>query len=190
MVTQGVIALCLMVPPLLAYADERVDGPDVAPEKQTVTLGAGMGVFAAFPGAYEDPGPAFYLDTPLFLGTRHRFFQWAVDAVGLAGYGTYEHNGYVMAGAQAGFDLFLGGVFGFEFRWGLAGMAQLGHRSVPGIAMTGSGGYVFRFWDDDRKRVKLHFAMAFGGYFAADDPMNDAPMHGALTGGLAYEMPY
>ena len=91
--------------------------------------------------------------------------------------------------ASAGFDLFLGSVFGFELRIGVGGIAQLGEANVVGIVGGGRGAYVFRFWDDDRRRVALGFWMCNGGYLAAD-PDNDLGANaGVITLGLSYERP-
>lgn len=69
-------------------------------------------------------------------------------------------------------------------------MAQVGARSVIGAGLFASGGYVFRLWDDDRRRIMLAVTMQVGFYFASD-PENDlATNAGALALGLAYETPF
>ena len=155
-----------------------------------VMVGAGGAVFANHPNSISDEGFAVFVNKPLWLGDRYRYFQWALDAAAVGGYGTNLHHGYVIAAAQFGPNFYLGSVFGLEFRFGAGAMMQLGERNVPGIVFSGGGGYVFRFWDDDRKRVKLWASMNFGGYLKSD-PMNDLGANaGAMGLGLAYETPY
>ncbi|HEY5946554.1 MAG TPA: hypothetical protein VIV40_13725 [Kofleriaceae bacterium] len=162
-----------------------IDGRDTS----RVMVGAGGAVFASYPMSMEDPGVALFAAKPLWLGNRYRFFQWSADVNALLGVGTEERNGYLLAGAQFGPNFYLGGVFGLEFRFGLDGMVQVGEHSVAGLTIGGGGAYVFRFWDDDRKRIKLLMQMHFGGYFA-NDPDNDLGMNaGAISLGLGYETP-
>ena len=69
-------------------------------------------------------------------------------------------------------------------------IAQVGERRVIGVGMFASGGYVFRLWDDDRKRLKLLMVMYNGGYFAPD-PGNDLGLNAnALGVAVAYETPF
>jgi hypothetical protein len=167
---------------------DSVSVPD-GRDTHRILLGVGGAVFASFPMSIGDPGIALVVGTPLWLGNRYRFFQWAAEVNGVVGFGTDEKNAYVLVGPQIGPNFYFGSVFGFELRIGLDGVAQLGHRTVGGLALGGSGAYVFRFWDDDRKRIKLMMQMRSGGYFA-DDPGNDLGMNaGAFIGGLAYETP-
>jgi hypothetical protein len=155
-----------------------------------VMVAGGGAVFANYPMSMEDPGFALFVNKPLWLGTRYAFFQWALDASSIVGFGTYEKHAYLVGGAQFGPNFYFGSVFGLEFRWGLGGMMQVGERMAPAILLTGAAAYVFRFWDDDRKRVKLWLSMNFGGYLASD-PMNDLGANaGVLGAGLAYERPY
>lgn len=154
-----------------------------------VMVGAAVGVFANYPMSITDPGVALFVAKPLWLGNRYRYFQWVVEANALAAYGTDYEHAYFALGPQLGANFFLGSVFGLEFRVGPAGVLQAGKRTVGGIGMSGAGGYVFRFWDDDRKRVKLWMQMCSGVYIA-DDPGNDlAANAGAFTLGLGYEAP-
>jgi len=88
-----------------------------------------------------------------------------------------------------GLNLFFGSVVGLEFRLGLAGISQVGRDSAMGLGFSGGGGYVFRFWDDDRKRIKLEMNM-LAGFFLADDSGNDlATNAGGMLIGIGYEMP-
>jgi hypothetical protein len=152
-------------------------------------VGAAAGVFANYPMSLSDTGVALFASKPLWLGNRYRFFQWAADANALAGFGTDYKHAYVTAGPQLGANFYLGSVFGLEFRAGLGGIVQIGDRTVGGIGFSGAGGYVFRFWDDDRKRLKLWMQMC-SGFYVADDPGNDlAANAGAFTLGLGYETP-
>jgi len=151
--------------------------------------GGGMAMFANYPMSMEDGGPMVFASKPLWLGNRYRFFQWAADMHALVGFGTNEKHAYVIAGPNFGFNLYLGSVFGFELREGIEGIAQIGERNVGGFMIGGMGAYVFRFWKDDRKRLKLQIHMHFGGYLASD-PGNDMGMNAAMLGmGLGYEQP-
>lgn len=53
-----------------------------------------------------------------------------------------------------------------------------------------SSGYVFRFWNDDRRRLKLLVSMHAGGYFAFDAGSDLGMNANALGVGLAYEAPF
>ncbi|MEJ7604620.1 MAG: hypothetical protein WKG01_42600, partial [Kofleriaceae bacterium] len=173
-----------------ARADEVRATVDLDRDTSRVQLGAAVAVFASYPMSIEDPGGALFATRPLWLGERYRFFQWALDAHALAGFGTYSHHGHVALGARAGFDLFFGSVFGLELRFEGAGLAQLGPHTVGGFGIGGGSAYVFRLWDDDRKRLKLAMSFLVGGYFARD-PGNDLGAGaGRFSLGLGYEMPY
>ncbi len=152
-------------------------------------IGAGIGVFANYPMAIGDPGVALFADKPLWLGNRYRFFQWAAEANAVAGYGSEQQHGYLALGTRFGPNFYLGSVFGLEFRFGVDALAQVGQRTVGGCGLSGAGGYVFRFWDDDRKRLKLWFELHSGVYIG-NDPDNDlAANAGALLLGVGYEEP-
>lgn len=154
-----------------------------------VMVGAAPAIFANYPMSIEDPGVALFASKPLWLGNRYRFFQWVAEASALAGFGTDHRHAYLALGPRFGANFYLGSVFGLEFRWGLEGLLQAGERTVAGIGLSGAGGYVFRFWDDDRKRVKLWMEM-HSGFYIADDPANDlATNAGAFALGLGYETP-
>ena len=176
----GVIVMAgVLAMPISARADEP----------RRVMLAVGGAVFASYPMSLEDPGPAAVLATPFWLGERHRFFQWVLDGDVLVGFGTASNHGHVAVMPQAGVNLYIGSVFGFELRVGPAGIVQVGARTVGGLGLAASGGYVFRFWDDDRRRLKLLMIMQGGGYLA-DDPGNDLGMNaGAFGVGVAYEAP-
>ncbi|MBE7454647.1 MAG: hypothetical protein HS111_39025 [Kofleriaceae bacterium] len=162
---------------------------DPGRDTRRLELSAQVAMFASYPGSFEDPGIALGVSRPLWLGVRHRFFQWAVDLGGHLGWGRDSEDLYLLVAPEVGFDLFLGGVFGFELRLGLGGMAQLGGANVAGVVVGGRGGYVFRLWDDDRRRVALGFTMRNGAYLA-DDPGNDLGANAAMFAlGLSYEMP-
>lgn len=146
-------------------------------------------MFASFPLSIEDPGPNLIAGKPLWLGHRYRFFQWELHGLASAGYGTRSHHGYFSAGPQFGFELYLGPVFGFDIRLGPAAMMQVGARTVPALGFGSSGGYVFRFWKDDRKRIKLETVMNVGVVLARD-PGNDVGTNaGQLGAALIYEAP-
>lgn len=177
---------CVVAAAQVARAD--VDEADRDPSR--IEMGVSAAVFASYPMSIEDPGGALFAARPLWLGERYRFFQWVVDAHAMVGFGTESRHAHVSVGPRAGFDLFLGSVFGLEFRLEVAGVAQIGERTVAGLGLGGGAAYVFRFWDDDRRRVKLAIAMLAGG-FVADDPGNDLGANaGRMAIGIGYETPY
>jgi hypothetical protein len=152
-------------------------------------VGAAAAVFANYPMSIEDPGVALFASKPLWLGNRYRYFQWAADVNALAGFGVDHKHAYLALGPQVGPNFYLGSVFGLEFRFGVDGVLQAGERMAAGIGFSGAGGYVFRFWDDDRKRLKLWMQMHFG-FYIADDPGNDLATNAAAFAlGLGYETP-
>jgi hypothetical protein len=152
-------------------------------------IGAGGAVFANYPMSIEDPGVMLFAAKPLWYGTRYRFFQWVADANAVVGFGTDRMHAYAALGPQFGTNFYFGSVFGLEFRFGADALLQAGARTVGGFGFGGSGGYVFRLWDDDRKRIKLWMQMHFG-FYLADDPGNDiATNAGAMGIGLGYEQP-
>jgi len=154
-----------------------------------VELAATGQIYASFPGSMTDEGFALTVAPTLWLSKRWRFFQWVADGFVQAGFGMRSAHVHTVFGARFGGNLFLGPVFGLELRVGAAGVAQLGKHTVGGAAMAGSGAYVFRFWDDDRRRIKLTMLFHAGGFFA-DDPGNDLGSNAIGMGlGLAYEMP-
>jgi hypothetical protein len=172
-----------------ARADVR-DGYDADRDPSRIQVGAAAAVFASYPMSISDPGGALFAVRPLWLGDRYRFFQWVVDAHAVLGFGTETKHAHTSIGPRAGFDLFLGSVFGLELRIGAAGVAQIGRRTVGGFGIGGGAAYVFRFWEDDRRRLKLAIAMLGGAYFA-DDPGNDLGGNaGQMSIGVGYEMPY
>jgi hypothetical protein len=162
---------------------------DVGRDTHRVMLGAGPAVFANYPMSIEDPGVAVFATKPLWYGNRYRFFQWVAEANALVGFGTDKLHAYAAVGPQFGWNFYFGSVFGLEFRYGLDALMQVGPRTVGGLGFSGGGGYVFRLWDDDRKRLKLWMQMHFG-FYLAEDPDNDlATNAGAFTLGLGYETP-
>jgi hypothetical protein len=162
---------------------------DVGRNTDRVMVGAGFAMFANYPMSIEDPSLALFAAKPLWYGKRYRFFQWVADANALVGFGTDKLHAYAAVGPQFGANFYFGSVFGLEFRYGLDALVQVGARTVGGFGFGSSGGYVFRFWDDDRKRVKLWVQMRFG-FYLADDPGNDLGANaGAIALGLGYETP-
>ena len=162
---------------------------DVGRDTHRAMFGAGGAVFANYPMSIEDPGVMLFAAKPLWYGNRYRFFQWVADVNALVGFGTDRMHAYAVVGPQFGFNLYLGSVFGLEFRWAADALVQAGERNVGGFGLGGSGGYVFRLWDDDRKRLKL-WAQMHVGFYLANDPENDlATNAGAIGLGLGYEQP-
>ena len=193
------MTLALMVASVLlptASANAREESPEPSPvaqdadagrETRRLVIGLAGVMFASYPRSIEDPGPALVLGKPLWLGARHQFFQWVLDAEVLAGFGTASRHAHLAVAPQFGFNLYLGSVFGFELRFGPTAILQAGHRTVVGLGLSGGGGYVFRFFEDDRRRLKLLVLMHVGGYFASD-PGNDIGANASAMGiGLAYE---
>lgn len=188
---------CLLLVTTSAYAQTGTPEPPTAVQNADrgrdtgrVMVALSGATFASYPMSREDPGPALVVGKPLWLGLRHRFFQWVADGNVLVGFGTSSKHVHLAVTPQFGFNLYLGSVFGFEFREGAAVIMQAGQRTVAGIGLSASGGYVFRFWDDDRRRLKVLMVMHIGGYFAAD-PGNDLGMNANALGiCLAYETPF
>jgi hypothetical protein len=170
----------------LAHAEPtHVDARDT----DRLALGLAGVMYASYPMSIEDPGPALVATKPLWLGKRHRYVQWVLDGAALVGAGTQSKHAHLAIGPQVGTNLYLGGTFGLEFRVGVAGIFQVGSRTVAGLGLSGAGGYVFRFWDDDRRRLKVEIVMNAGG-FIADDAGNDLGANASSFGvGLVYETP-
>lgn len=147
-------------------------------------------VFASYPGAVADPGSAVTLSRPLWFGKRHRFSQWQVSTAAIAGWGSESGSAHLAIALVPRLNLYLGRVFGLELGVGPTIVAQVGSPSAIGGGLLASGGYVFRFWDDDRRRLKLTLTMQVAAY-AARDPDNDCAANASAFGvGLAYETPY
>ena len=169
-------------------ADEGLDDSERDTSRFFVTGGV-LG-FSNYPSSIGDLGPALGIGKPFWLGTRHRHFQWSLDTAGLIGHGLSLNNTYFAIGPQGGFNFYLNSFWGLEFRMGIAALAQMGSRNVFGVGIAGSGGYVFRFWRDDRKRLKLFLQMIGGTYFVKD-PSNDLAMNASSFGaGIGYEVPF
>ena len=182
------LAICIIAATTTAQADGLRTDRDRDTDR--VVIGLAGSIFASYPMSIEDPGPAVIIGRPLWLGTRYRYFQWMLDADLLVGFGTSSHHAHVAVAPRVGFDLYFGSVLGFELRMGPAGLLQVGERTVAGLGISSTGAYVFRFWDDDRRRLKLFMLMQAGGVFA-DDPGNDLGLNaGAFGVGLSYETPY
>ena len=153
------------------------------------TTGVGFGMFASFPMSMEDPAITLFAAKPLWLGNRYRLFQWVAEVQGTFAYGMSSQHAYAVAGPYFGWNLYFGSVFGLEFRFGVDAIAQVGERMVGGITFGGTGGYVFRVWKDDRKRLKLLIQQHAGFYFA-EDPGNDLGTNAmAFAVGVGYEQP-
>lgn len=190
------LAVAVVLAPMVAAAQPPGMTDAVSPsivesgrDTGRAMIGAAVAVFANYPMSIGDPGVALFAEKPLWLGNRYRFFQWAAEANAVAGFGTEEQHGYLALGTRFGPNFYLGSVLGLEFRFGVDALAQVGARTVGGVGMSGAGGYVFRFWDDDRKRLKLWFELHSGAYIASD-PNNDlAANAGAFLLGLGYEEP-
>jgi hypothetical protein len=183
------IALALLLLSTTTALADDATTVDAGRDTARLSLSVSDAMFASYPQSIEDDGFALGVAKPLWLGTRYQYFQWDVDALVVGGMGGTSHSVYLGVGPQVGFNLYLGSVFGFELQMGLAGIGQLGSHSVLGAGFLGSGGYVFRFWKDDRKRLKLLVTLWEGGYFASD-PGNDLGTNAMMMAvGLAYEMP-
>lgn len=177
------------LPPLPPAVPAPQTAEEAARDTNRLVIGIAGLMYASYPLSIEDPGPALLVGKPLWLGHRYRFFQWVADAKLLAGFGTSSRFGHLSASPQFGFELFLGPWFGFDLHMGPVALLQVGSRTVAGAGIASSGGYVFRFWDDDRRRLKLEMILQSGGYFARD-PGNDLGTNaGGLGGGLVFETP-
>jgi hypothetical protein len=189
------VTACLLLLTTEAYAEElerseTVEQAEVGRDTHRVMVALAGTMFDSYPMSIADPGPALVVGMPFWLGVRHRFFQWVLDGNALIGYGTASKHAHLAVAPQFGFNLYLGPVYGFELRMGPAGILQAGERTVVGLGLAVSGAHVFRFWDDDRRRLKLMVVTHQGNYFA-DDPGNDLGMNASAFGGaLAYETPF
>jgi len=174
-----------------ARAEEE---PARDPHRNTerIAVGAAAAVTAAYPQSIADPGPALVVDRPLWLGKRHRAFQWVLEVEGLGQYGVWTRQVHLALGPRYGFDLLLGSVYGMEFRLGADALLQAGDRTAPGLSiMSFSWAHSFRLakGDDDR-RIKLSTFMDAGVYFA-HERHNDMGFNAAMMGiALAYQTPY
>ena len=154
-----------------------------------LTIGLSATVFSNYPGSYSDLGVSSLVAKPLWLGQRNLHSQLELRGALSLGWGVETSHFYAGVAPQVGLSIFLGNTFGLEFHVGPALMAQVGERSVIGAGVFASGGYVFRPWDDDRRRIMLAITTQVGFYFASD-PENDlAANAGALALGVAYETP-
>jgi hypothetical protein len=182
---------CVVVGVLLAALPHRAiaDNTDAARSTRRLSVGIAAAEFANYPGSFSDLGVAASLGKPLWLGRRYRHAQLDLSGTINLGWGAEANHAYIAAAPQVGVNLFLGSFFGLEFHVGPALLAQLGERSVVGCGLLANGGYVFRPWSDDRRRIVLALTMQVGAYFASD-PENDLAMNAsAVTFGLTYETP-
>lgn len=156
-------------------------------DTQRLGVSVGAGAFGAYPGSIEAVGPWLGVDAPLWLGHRYRFFQWRAGLNGVARVSPERGKAQLVAGPQAGFDLYFGSFYGFELLMGLGAGGQVGKRWAPALGLNGGGSHVFRFFKDDRKRIKLSVSM-YGGAYLASDPGNDLGTSAMALGlGVGYE---
>ena len=183
-----VALVCAASVPAFAGSDPLTEAErEIARDSSRMTVAVAAVMFSSYPGSYEDAGPALYFAKPLWLGQRHRYLQWELDVGVLAGVGSQSRHGHVGVGPRFGVNVYLGSMLGFEMQIGPAFIAQLGRRQVAGVGIFASGGYVFRLWKDDRRRLKLLVIMYNGGYFAPD-PGNDLGLNAnALGMSIGYE---
>jgi len=167
----------------------RAQSPDESTARVAVTLGGGA--FAAFPGSREVLGPALRIAKPVLVGGRGSVFQVRVDLASTTIFGLGDRSGvWEIVSLVGHLDIYLGTVFGFEFNMGVAGLAQLASPMAAGAGMAMGGAWVFRCWEDDRKRLKLELAAMVGSYFG-DDEGNDLGLNaaGGMIG-IGYETPF
>jgi hypothetical protein len=178
-------------PPNTTSADAAgASAHDDARTTQRVHVAGGIGLYASHPMSISDPAPLLLVSKPLWLGARHSSAQWVADAAIAAGYGTESSSMHVAVAPRVGVDVFLGRMFGFELRVGPTIVAQVGPSSAAAVGMMAGGGYVFRFWDDDRKRLKLLVHLQAAGYLASDPDNDMFPNAMAMGMALGYEQPY
>lgn len=176
---------------LVALHPRRVgaDTEESARSTKRLSFGLAAADFANYPNSISDLGVAASIAKPLWLGYRHRHLQFDLSGMIVVGCGFEKRHAYVAASPQLGLNLFLGSLFGVEFHVGPTLVSQLGERSVVGAGLLGQGGYVFRPWTDDRRRIALMLTMQAAFNFASD-PGNDlATNASAVTFGVAYETP-
>ncbi len=162
--------------------------------KSTSRIGVGFlasGVVASDRGG---AGASLALNHPLWFGTRYGGFQWVAGLSGSLGGGFGRHTVALLnAGPDIGFNVYCGSVFGFELRHGLALAGYSGAATGVGLGVRASFSYVFRFWSDDRTRIKLDTQVFAGGSIVetGSRPASDTPFGLANLGmGLVYETPY
>ena len=137
-----------------------------------------------------ETSPALWLSKPLWMGKRYRYFQWELEGNVMAAYSAQTHTFRAVVAPEIGFNLYLGSVFGLEYRLGLAGFVQANENlSFVAMGASESLAYVFRLWDDDRQRLKLLSFVGGGGPFATDNTGNVEPVIATVGVGLVYEMP-
>ena len=189
-ITLGVLfSLFLCAPPPDAHANSHVSD-EASAQTNRLQLGVAGVMYAKYPLSIEDPGVALQVMKPLWLGERHSYHQWVFNAGLIAGFTVESHHLQLNAHAVFGVDFFFGDFFGLEFSLGPAIFTQLGRDNVFGLGMQGGGGYVFRFWDDDRQRLKLLVNIQAGAYIA-DDLGNDMGLNAmAMGAGLHYMFAY
>jgi len=182
------IVVAAFVVPVLGSPALRAQSPDESARRIAITLGVGGA--AAFPGSLETSGPALRVAMPLLVGPRGDALQVRADVASTTVFGVGDRTGvWEILSLEGLVDLYLGPVLGFELHIGIAGIAQVASPMAAGVGLAGGGAWVFRFWEDDRRRLKLEFAGAIGGYFG-DDPGNDLGMNAAAgIIGLGYETP-
>jgi hypothetical protein len=174
-----------LVPSAATAGDDEAGARDTA----RVMIAGGVSIAASYPGSIEDPGPALAVATPLWLGDGG-VVQGVIESATSFAWGTASHHAHVATSVRFGGDLYLGSVFGFEMALGPVVLAQVGRRGVLGLGLEISGGYVFRFWDDERRRVSLDLTFRGGGYLAEDEGNDLAANAAAFVVGLGYEAPY
>lgn len=177
---------------IVALATREASANEHVTDRATnrLTIGLSATVFSNYPGSYSDLGAAGMVAKPLWLGQRNRHLQFELRGALFLGWGVEMSHAYGAVAPQAGLSLFLGDTFGLEFHVGPALMTQVGERSVVGAGMFASGGYVFRPWNDDRRRLMLAITTQVGFYFASDPDNDLATNAGALALGVAYETPF
>ena len=154
---------------------------------RSLQVAAGAAYLSTFPGAMADGGP-MALGSLTFLRRGGRHLELSLDAaLGLA-FGVETSSLHLTLGPRAGAALFFGWI-GFEMKMGLSALFQLGPRSAGGFGFWAEGGYVFRFGEAYRQRLKLLLSVRPAFYLAAD-PGNDLGMNAmAMALLLAYEWP-
>lgn len=182
-----IISVVLAISMALAPARAQAQRPQAVKEDMILAIQPGVAIAASFPGSQGDPGGSLAVTNVLYEWGRNGIFQARIDATVLAVWGSEQQQGYMVVAPQAVLQLYFGSVLGYEIGIGAGGIMQVGQVSQIGAGMFGSGAYTFRFWRDERRRLKLGIQFFVGSYFA-DDQGNDLGFGaGIISGGIGYE---
>jgi hypothetical protein len=170
---------------LSAEANEGDDGSDTDRIGVELTGGA----FGRYPGGVTDLGGQLMVAKPLWSSPVAARLQADTQVHGLLGVGE-SLTIYPGLALSSGGYLHLLRWLSLEVRVGLFSSLQVGGGEglAPIVGLYGGGGYVFRFWDDPRTRLRLSISLNRGGVLRSDTANDDCPLcYGFLGIGLAFE---